>query len=587
MVRSARPQRKASVGVRAAVALLHRDDKDNEQTEERESGSEAHEASGLEGSHGDATVREDAAAIQEDGALVGGKKMQENADGIKVDDVEAAVDAIATDAFSDVADVLPQPSPRPLPAENAEQIGRKDQVGKNPWPKPGCKLVWTEEEDQVIRNMVEQHGEAQWTKMAEALKTKNAKQCRRRWKNHLSMAVKRSEWNEEEDNLLIQYHQRLGNKWTAISKEFGDRTDNACKNRWHALVARRPDLHSIRVPLSGVGVRKGTKTHSLLLEGDEGSIGTSNPSIGMPNAVNPAVAGGTGQQSGLPATPFDAPSINANAGPAQQPVTPQEYLAQLIGNGSFQNLMGSQQISSLPQPSALAGLGTINVGQLPGGQQGQPTMMAERNAQALFTFLSQKLPDMGASGLSSLDLTDSFQRNLGTMLAGELGAADGNLEKVQSQVKNALSTQALQQQLLSFGGAAAMLASSGAGDPSAAAGGQDGEDKASGKASGKTSGKTSAGPTMAALDSQQLLDVTFTNQGSLDPAEKLVLDNLLEDPLGAGAKRKRDEGDEGDEGDNAAVDAEHLPPTQSDFYKEWGKAGKAAKGSGEKGGALA
>ncbi len=573
-----RPKRKASAGVRAAIASLNPDDE-----EAWQSGRELREALVPTAGLGvDVTVSEEGGAVEltahED------KKRVERKDAeIRVEDVEAAVDAIATDAFSDVGGMLMQTAPRPMPAQNPEHFGESGPVGgqngqegrggqggqadKGPWPKPGCKLVWTEEEDQIIRNMVQEHGETRWTAMAQAVKTKNAKQCRRRWKNHLSIAAKRTEWNTEEDARLIQYHQRLGNKWTAISKEFGDRTDNACKNRWHALVTRQPELKELKVPLSGVGVRKGTKTHSMILEGDDGSIGTSNPSIGMPNATRAA------GQVGLPATPFDAPSGNAIASQAKPPTTPQEYLAQLIGNGSFQNLMGSQQISSLPQPSALAGLGTVNVGQVLGGPQAHPTMISERNAQALFTLLSQKLPDVGVSGLPSLEMTDSFQKNLGTLLASELGAADGNLDKVQSQVKNALSTQALQRQILSFGGAAAMLAANGAGDPSAAAEGQRGEEKASDKAL--------AGASMAALDSQQLLDVTFTNQGSLDPAEKLVLDNLLEDPVDAGTKRKRDEGD------NATTYTDQMPPTRSDFYREWGKAGKAAKGFKDKDGASA
>jgi len=592
MASSDRPKRKASAGVRAAVASLTPDDEEawkrgrelreafveptgkgeegEEQMEEQmeeQTGEEQMEGQ-TEEQTGEQTEEQagEEVAFRGDRTGLHGKEAH-----IRVEDVEAAVDAIATDAFSDVGGMLSQASARPNrnPAqlESSGQVGGQNgeekQVGqtdKGAWPKPGCKLQWTEEEDEIIRDMVHQHGETKWTAMAQAVKTKNAKQCRRRWKNHLSISAKRTEWNTEEDARLVQYHQRLGNKWTAISKEFGDRTDNACKNRWHALVSRQPELKEIKVPLCGVGVRKGTKTHSMLQVGDEGSIGTSNPSIGMPN---PTRAPG----QGLPATPFDAPSGNATAGLAKPPTTPQEYLQQLIGNGSFQNLMGSQQISSLPQASALAGLGTVNVGHLLGGPQAHPTMISERNAQALYTLLSQKLPDMGVSGLPSLELTDSFQKNLGTLLANELG--DGTLDKVHSQVKNALSTQALQQQILSFGGAAAMLAANGAGDPSAAAEGQRGEAKAL------------AGTNMASLDSQQLLDVTFTNQGSLNPQEKLVLENLLEDPVNAGTKRKRTEVQK------AATYREEMPPTQSDFYMEWGKAGKAAKGSDAKAGTAA
>ncbi|GAB4816471.1 hypothetical protein N2152v2_003517 [Parachlorella kessleri] len=56
------------------------------------------------------------------------------------------------------------------------------------------------------------------------------------------MNAKNCSWSPEEDERLIQAHRIHGNRWTAIANIFGDRTDNAVKNRWAALVRKQPRL---------------------------------------------------------------------------------------------------------------------------------------------------------------------------------------------------------------------------------------------------------------------------------------------------------------------------------------------------------
>jgi hypothetical protein len=62
------------------------------------------------------------------------------------------------------------------------------------------------------------HGPQNWSFISSHLKGRIGKQCRERWHNQLSPAVRKEQWTPEEDNIIVEAHQSLGNKWAAMAK---------------------------------------------------------------------------------------------------------------------------------------------------------------------------------------------------------------------------------------------------------------------------------------------------------------------------------------------------------------------------------
>ncbi|XP_062220207.1 MYB31 transcription factor31-like isoform X2 [Phragmites australis] len=65
------------------------------------------------------------------------------------------------------------------------------------------------------------------------------KSCRLRWTNYLRPDLKRGLLSEQEEELVIDLHAQLGNRWSKIAARLPGRTDNEIKNHWNTHIKKK------------------------------------------------------------------------------------------------------------------------------------------------------------------------------------------------------------------------------------------------------------------------------------------------------------------------------------------------------------
>ncbi|GAV91174.1 Myb_DNA-bind_6 domain-containing protein [Cephalotus follicularis] len=102
------------------------------------------------------------------------------------------------------------------------------------------KGPWTSAEDAILIEYVKKHGEGNWNAVQKHSGLfRCGKSCRLRWANHLRPNLKKGAFTQEEEQLIIELHAKMGNKWARMAAHLPGRTDNEIKNYWNTRIKRR------------------------------------------------------------------------------------------------------------------------------------------------------------------------------------------------------------------------------------------------------------------------------------------------------------------------------------------------------------
>eukprot|EP01132_Coremiostelium_polycephalum_P002414 gene2414-2981_t len=191
---------------------------------------------------------------------------------------------------------------------------------------------WAKEESQKLIQLVHEHGDKQWKKIAHQIGGgKTGAQCAQHWKRVLCPAIRKGSWDEDEELKLFNLVEKHGQSWKNVASEIRTRTDIQCRYQYFKSCMSREVPWS---PREDEILQK--KVNENKQEGSDRHI----------NWMEVSKAMARGRQTKIPRTALECKSrwehITYGAPPLLAGIIPTEDLQQNLQSPSLNSLLQDQ-----------------------------------------------------------------------------------------------------------------------------------------------------------------------------------------------------------------------------------------------------
>ncbi|XP_064153609.1 snRNA-activating protein complex subunit 4 isoform X2 [Anguilla rostrata] len=141
------------------------------------------------------------------------------------------------------------------------------------------KGPWTKEEDEMLLKAVTKYGVRDWWKIRNEVPGRTDAQCRERYLDCLSEDVKKGRWSPEEEAMLINLVRKYGaGRWSKIASEMPNRIDSQCLQKWKIMTGY-PAKKRIKKRLPKKTENKRKKLERMKREEEEDTMTSSEEEV--------------------------------------------------------------------------------------------------------------------------------------------------------------------------------------------------------------------------------------------------------------------------------------------------------------------